>query len=209
MKKLSILGIIVTFLLLVGCTQNLPMSSSLNDFILMGTKTNSSANIKFEFESLIPDGQMKAYTKNKEKEIPGSIPFNHTESTTLRTMLQDYMSNKFSKFNMGDDVIIKVVLKDFWIEQYVTDSEGVKAIQMLDTLFNGTAHKSNFIISAKLKIQITIIKDGEKNTKMITATSESAIYAYGAPMAAHGENVNKANNKAIMLINAYFEELGL
>jgi hypothetical protein len=209
MKKISIFGTIFTLLLIMGCSQNLPMSSSLNDFILMGTKTNSSDNIKFEFETLVPDGQMKAFTKNKEKEIPGSMPFTHTEATTFKMMLEDYLSNKFSKFNIGDDVIIKIILKDFWIEQYNTDSDGVKAIQALDTLFNGKAHKSNFIISAKLKIQISITKDGEEKTKMITVTSEGANHAYGAPMSIHGENVNKANNKAIMLINAYFEELGL
>ena len=209
MKKFSVLVLCFGLLLMIGCAQNLPMSSTLNDFILMGTKTNSSVNVSLNYQSNIPDGQMKAFTKDKVKELPGSNPFNHTEATTFKRMLEDYMFNKFSKYEMGNDVEVDVILQDFWIEQYVTDSGGVQAIQMLDTLLSGTAHRSNFIISAKLRIQITIHMNGEEHTKMITATSEGANYAYGAPMAAHGENVNKANNKAIMLINAYFEEIGL
>ena len=208
MRNYIAISLMILILLSMGCSQNLPMSSSLNDFILMGTKTNSSDKINFEFESLVPNGQMKAYTKDRAKEVSGST-FNHTESTTLRAMINDYMFNKFSKFDMGNDVTIKVVLKDFWIEQYITDSGGTQAIKMLDTILSGTSHSSNYIISAKLKIQITVIKDGKENTKMITATSEGAHYGQGKPMAAHGENVNKVNNKAIMIINSYFEEIGL
>lgn len=208
MKNLLSIGFLMLIMLSVGCTQNLPMSTTLNDFILMGTRTNSSDKIKFEFETFVPDGQMKVYTKNKVKETGGK--FTHTESTALKTMLNDYMFNKFSQFDMGDDVIIKVILKDFWIEQYITDSGGTQAIKILDTILSGTAHKSNYLISAKLKIQITVIKDGKENVKMIMATSDGTSYSQNAaPMAIHGENVNKVNNKAIMLINSYFEEIGL
>ena len=82
-KKSLLFVVSLTILLMVGCAANLPMTSSLNDFVMMGTKVNSAENVSFQYESNITDGLIKPFSKDKIKEVAGHPGFNHTESSTL------------------------------------------------------------------------------------------------------------------------------
>lgn len=217
MKKFQVIFIVVFALFLVNCATNLPMTSSLNDFVMMGTKVNISENVGFVYESNIIDGLIKPYNKDKETEITSHPGFNQTESSTLGRMLNEYFGNKFTQLNQGDSSKIKVVLQDFWIEQYSTDSQGM---QLLAAFAGG---EINTMCIAKVKVLLTINKNSEEFTKIIstssedsyvqgigTGTSTSNIYrGKDSLQYTHARNINKANNKIIMMINSYLEEIGL
>ncbi|MBC8180068.1 hypothetical protein H8E88_02985 [candidate division KSB1 bacterium] len=219
MRKSILTSIVAALIAIIfsGCASNLPMTSSLNDFVMMGTKVNSTENVSFQCESNIVDGLIKPFDKDKVKEVSGHPGFNHTESATLGRMLNEYMGNKFANLSPSGKTVIKATLKDFWIEQYSTDSGGK---QVLVALVGG---EINMICVAKVKVLLTVNKDGEELTKIINVTSEDT-YVSGIGTGTstsniyrgkdsiehtHARNINKANNKVIMMINAYFEEIGL
>ncbi|MCK4980864.1 MAG: hypothetical protein KAS62_10745, partial [Candidatus Delongbacteria bacterium] len=128
-----------------------------------------------------------------------------------------YFGNKFSKLSPTGDTTVKATLKEFWVEQYSTDSGGK---QTLVALFGG---EINTMCVAKVKLLLTVNKNGEELTKLISTTSEDTfISGIGTGTSTsnvykgkdsiqhtHARNINKANNKVVMMMNAYFEEIGL
>lgn len=205
----------VSFLLLSGCASNLPMTSSLNDFVMMGTKVNTTENVSFYYESNISDGQIKPFNKDRVKEASGHPGFNHTESATLNRMLNEFMGNKFTNLSPNGSTKIKVTLKDFWVEQYSTDSGGK---QTLTVLFGG---ETNIMCVAKVKILVSVNRNGNVSTKVITGSSEDS-YVSGVGTGTstsniyrgkdsiehtHARNINNANNKVLMLLNAYLDDI--
>jgi len=220
MRK-SILSLVVFIsiaILFCSCaTTNLPITSTLNDFVMMGIKVNNSENVSFQYESNVVDGMMKPFDRDKVKELTSHPGFNHMESATFGRMLNEFMSNKFAKLSPSSEIKIKVLLKDFWIEQYLTDS-AAKAIMV--ALFGG---EINMICVAKVKIQLEINRDAEELSKIITSTAEDTfVSGYGTGTSTsniyrgknsiehtHANNINKTNNKVIMMLNSYFEEIDL
>ena len=214
-KKSSL--VILTAIFLGGCATNLPMTSSLNDFVMMGTKINSSENVLFQYESNVTDGLVKPFDRDKVKEVSGHPGFNHTQSATLGRMLNEFMGNKFAKLSPSGTTTIKATLKDFWVEQYSTDSGASQAL----AVFAGG--EINMMCVAKVKVLLTVNRNGEEMTKIISITSEDTfVSGIGTGTSTsnihrgkdsiqhtHARNINKANNKVIMMMNSYFEELGL
>jgi len=214
-NKFSVVALITLFI--SSCTTNLPMTSSLNDFVMMGTKINSTEEVSFQYESNIADGLVKPFDRDKAKEVAGHSGFNHTQSSTLGRMLNEYLGNKFSNISPSGATVVNVTLKDFWIEQYSTDSGASQAL----AIFAGG--EINMMCVAKVKVLISVTKDGEELTKIISITSEDTfVSGMGTGTSTsnihrgkdsiqhtHARNINKANNKVIMMMNSYFEEIGL
>lgn len=207
----------VAFIIFIGCATNLPMTSTLNDFVMMGTKIDTKDTVSFIYKSDVTDGLIKPYEKDKVKEIPAHAGYNQTESTTLGRMINEYMGNKFTNLSPNGKTTITATLKDFWIEQYSTDSGGKQALTVL------VGGEINMVCVAKVKVLLTIIQNGEESTKLISTTSEDT-YVQGVGTGTstsniyrgkdsieftHARNINKVNNKIIMMVNAYLEELGL
>ncbi len=216
--RIPIVFIVVTPFLF-GCMMplNLPMTSTLNDLVSMGTKTNGKENISFEYKSNILDGVIKPFGKDRSEEQAMHPGFGHSESVTLGRMLKEYMHNKFSKISQDGETKITILLKDFWIEQYSTES---KDKQSMVALFGG---EINIISIAKVKVQFTINRRGKEEIKVVTATTED-VFVSGIGTGTttsfahrgndsieyvHARNINKANNKVIMIFNSYLEEKGL
>jgi hypothetical protein len=211
---LAIAAISVFFL---GCATSLPMTSSLNDFVIMGTNANTDLDVSFAYESDIVDGLVKPYERDKAKLVSGHAGFNHTQSSTLGRMINEYMQNKYSRIDPTSSTTVVARLSDFWIEQYSTDSGGK---QMLAALAGG---EINMMCVAKVKVRLTVEKEGEVFTKVIAATAED-VYVSGIGTGTetsniyrgknsiehtHARNINSANNKVLMMINSYLEELGM
>jgi len=75
---------------------------------------------------------------------------------------------------------------------------------------------------AKVKVLLIVTKNSEESTKIISTSSEdSYVQGIGTGTSTsniyrgkesleyiHARNINKANNKIIMMINSYLEEIG-
>ena len=203
----------------IGCatTSDLPMKADIDDYVLLGTDTNVLQKVAFEYESKISDGIIKPCEKDKGPEQGSHPGYLHTESTTLERMLNEYRTHKFFQMNPDAEIRIRVTLTDFWIEQYLTDSAGnvVKSASSGDEVTS--------VCSAKVKVLVTINRKGVDYSKILVGSAEEThvsgfgkeaqkSYRYKGQESvehAHAKNINQANNKVLVLMNRYFENMDL
>ena len=216
MKKYFL--IITLFLFANGCAPNLtlPTSSSLNDFLTMSIKTNSDDTIEFTYTSDLPDGLLSLYQGEKEKVIE-AVKYNHTQSSTFKRMVQEYLENKFLNINSAGETKIKLHFKDMWCEQHMISSGGQATMA---AMFGGEI-KTKYVI--KSKAVLTVIHNGETKTKVLSTTVDDMVvsgFSTGTSTSNiyQGENstefkiaklVDKSNNKIIMGMNSFLESLDL
>ncbi|MDQ6996254.1 MAG: hypothetical protein Q9M82_02195 [Mariprofundus sp.] len=206
-KQIVLIGLVA---LLSACASSVPSTSRLSDDIMMGIKASSDV-VDFQFNSNVMDGEIKPSAKGS-REVQGSHPgYTHNESTSLNKMMGEFASMKFNSLSSDSNIKIKVLLNDFWIEQYSTDSTG----QMwLAALGGGEIH---IMIVAHLGIAFEIIKDGKVNRKKLHISSES-IHVSGMGTGTSTSNIyrgsesiefrvadamNAVNNKAIIMLNHF------
>ena len=216
-KARSIVLAIGLSALVLGCASTLPMTANVNDYVMMGTDTNTLQTVAFEYESKISDGMIKPCEKDRGPEQGSQPGFIHTESKTLERMLHEFMANKFLKMSPDAETRIKVTLTDFWIEQYTTDSTG-KAV--MAAFFGGEV---NSVCVAKVKVLVNVNRNGVDYSKVLVGSSEEThVAGYGTGTKTsymykgkdsiehvHAKNINNANNKILMLMNRYFENMDL
>jgi hypothetical protein len=193
------------------------MTSNVNDYVMLGTDTNTLQSVAYEYESKVSDGIIKPCGKDKGPAQKGQPGFIHAESTTLKRMLNEYMSNKFIKMAPDANTRIKVTLTDFYIEQYTTDSTG-KAV--MAAFFGGEV---NSVCVAKVKVLVNVNRNGVDYSKVLVGSGEEThVAGYGTGTKTsylykgkdsiehvHAKNINNANNKILMLMNRYFENMDL
>ncbi len=206
--------IIGSALLLSACvSSSIPTSSKMSDTIMMGIKTSPAKVAGYEYKSLVMDGVIKPCdkdTRDVQQSHPGYI---HTESTTLDKMLRDYMGMKFSSVDSASQPKIQVTLKDFWLEQYSTDSTGKKWLVALG------GGELNILVVANLDLIFEISNGGSTVNKIIRVSGDSAhVTGIGTGTSTSQVNrgsqsiefrvadaMNAANNKAIIMLNQFIE----
>ncbi len=209
----TIITLIGSILLLSACASSIPTTTKMSDAIMMGIKTSPTKTVGYEYKSNVQDGTIKPCNKDT-RDVQGGHPgYMHTESTTLDKMLRDYLSMKFTSVDPSSDPKIKVTLKDFWIEQYSTDSTGK---QWLVALGGG---EINILVVANLDLVYEFSKGGAPVTKVVrvsgdsthvagmgTGTSTSNIHRGNQSIEFRvADAVNAANNKALAILNQFIE----
>jgi len=208
MKKVITTSVLSFFI--ISCASTLVMDSSINEFLLMGIKTNSKDNVVFNFKSNVVDGKHIPFNKGK---IPYTLEpwsFKHNESYTLNRMTQEYLSMRFLNLGKSGEVVINLTLNDFWVEQWDPGSVGERVGEGLLAVLSGV-DVSKFEVEAHIDASITVTKDGKTETKIIkTSHSEQTNDRSGA-MWQKGISVclNKVNNKLLMAMSQFLETLEL
>jgi hypothetical protein len=205
MKKAAVLtSFVVVAFGLLGCASTIPMSANLNDFVMFGIETNNAVTIMYDFSSQVTDGETKFYTKDKEKIDNGHTAAIITESATLKRMLANYMGAKFTTIVPNGSISIKIILQDFWLETYTEN--------MAQALLFGV-NNLNTMYTANIKVLVVITKDGQEHTKVLQTSSDDVQSGQSIGQNSWenvvGRVINDTNNKVLMLLNAYFEELQL
>jgi hypothetical protein len=208
MKKAGI--IVLSFwglyvLLISSCATNIPVTSNINDFVMMGIKTNREDAVSLKIISNIHDG---AYPVLKQDGTESGTTINIPESSVLSRMVNEYAATKFSKFSDDGTSTITVTLKEFSLQNYTTESTGMQVLRA----FAGTNAGAGYIIGSRIFVTVDVERNGESETKNISATTEenyeggsmsSSVQKYAA------DCINSTNNKVLMQMNAFFEELGI
>jgi hypothetical protein len=205
--RFGMLVMLLTFgITVIGCVSTLPISSSVNDFVLMGIKTNASENVDFTFQSEIQDGTFVTFGKDKaEPNSMTSSSYNISQNSTFSRMIKSYIGNKFQNISPDGTTKIAISLEDFWLEE--SSSMSANAIILGGAPMYNTA--------VRLKVLVKIVKDSKEDVKVITSSSEDSHMRGGRPNWREETNifvsriVNDANNRALMLINSLFNEMGL
>lgn len=199
--------------LLSACASSIPMTTRMSDEMMSRIKTSPTQTVAFEYQSNVADGLIKPSHKDTRDIQSGHPGYMHTENASLERMLRDYLSMKFTSIDNSANIKVKVVLRDFWLEQYSPDS---KAKQILVALGGG---EINVIIVANLEIAYELTNGGSPVTKVVrvsvdsthvagVGTGTSTSYAYRGRDSIQfrvADAINAANNKAIVMLNLFLE----
>jgi hypothetical protein len=192
---------------LIGCTTVIPVTSNINDFVMMGLKTNKQDSVVFEVVSNIQDGEITVAGKDGEG-TTGKVTV--TEGSVLQRMVNEYMTAKFTKMSVDGDVKVKITLKDFNLQDYNTQSTGM---QVLSAFAGGAAAvRQPRIITAKITAVLEITRGDQEETKnLIASAEENYVGQFTSEVSnkAVADCINSANNKILMQMNAFFEEIGM
>jgi hypothetical protein len=204
----SIKGVLclVVFLgvLVASCTTAMPVTSNINDFVMMGIKTSKNEAVSLRLVSNIHDGEYPVLKQNGE-DSGGKV--NIAESTALQNMLKNYMSSKFANLTESGTTLVAITIKDFSYSYYTTESTGMQVLRGLA----GTTAGMPCVVSAKISVTVDINRDGVEDTKNIISTAEQTFVTGTAQVYQKeaSDCINSANNKVLMMLNSYFEELQL
>jgi hypothetical protein len=206
MKNWGIIILLAGVLFVMGCTQNIPMKSSINEYVLMNIKTSSQKGINFTYSSNITNPKLNLVGKNM-KPAKGYGTYNCDENTTLKSMISEYLQNKFFEINGSSPLSIDVKLEDFYVQYYCTDTAGAQILSGLAASLSNSTPTGNYLSSSKIALVVTMVKDGQTFNKRLTASSDYT--GSGATVKNIGDSISQANNKVLMLLNAYLAENGL
>jgi hypothetical protein len=192
---------------LMGCTTVIPVTSNINDFVMMGLKTNKQDSVVFEVTSNIHDGEITVAGKDGVG-TTGKVTV--TEGSVLQRMVNEYMTAKFTKMSESGDAKVKITLKDFSLQDYNTQSTGM---QVLGALAGGSAsYRQPRIVTARITAVLEINRGGQEETKnLIASAEENYVGQFTSEVSnkAVADCINSANNKILMQMNAFFEEIGM
>lgn len=203
MKKIIIF--LVAVFLISGCTFSvkIAMKSSLNDFLVMSIKTNSKLPVSYQYRSNVRDGETVARDPDFKH-----VRMIHTESTSFMRMLDEYMNNKFVKIHRAAETKIMINLADFYLDRKLVESKGLATMQTLV----GAEQKQQIYVYVKISVQV--IYKGKEHVKNISVSEEDSYVASRATRGRrdafqfiYGELINKANNKALMVLNRFSKKL--
>lgn len=200
----------ITIIVLTGCVTPIPTTRSMNDFVMLSIKTNSKKQVNFTFLSVPSDGEIKVY---KEGNTVNSNTYSHTIPSTVKNMLGDYMSYRFSSTST-DKVEMSITLKDIQITYRPLDSSGK---QVMATLFGG---ELSYTYTTRLVFDVGLIVDDKDLSKTFVVSSEDTqIQGIGTGTSTSnyyrgkdsvqsliGRSVDQSNNKFLMLLNNYLVE---
>lgn len=210
MKRLFYVLLIVA---VSSCATPIPTTISMNDFVMMSLKTNPNKQVVFEFNSIPTDGEIKVYQENRES---NSRTYNHTIPSTVRNMLGDFMSYRFST-TASESVNLGVTLRNIEITFRPLDSGGK---QVAVALFGG---ELSYTYTTKLVFDLSLLVDGKDLSRSFAVSSEDTqIQGVGTGTSTSnfyrgkdsvesliGRSVDQTNNKFLMLLNNYLLENGL
>jgi len=204
MKRFWVLaGMVVAFCgLFVSCATSIPVSSNINDFVMMGIKTNRNEPVSLQLVSNIHDGEYVILNK-EGKDSGWKVSF--MESSTLQRMIKEYMTSKFSDLSEAGTTTISITLQDFSYSYYTTEGTGMQVLRGLA----GDASGMPCIVSARISVSVEVNRNGTVETKNIISTAEQSFVTGTAQVYQKeaADCVNSANNKVLMLLNSYLEEL--
>lgn len=200
MKNLKLLIVAVIALMAVACSQNISIKPSINDNVLMGITTSSHRGLNFTYSSLLPDNKIPIYRQNKSA-LTNNRNYTCDQSGTLQRMLNQYLSNKYHELSTDADLKMQVTLTDFYMEHYTTSSAGIQAISILvddDSIVN-------YMVSAFVTVEVSLEQDGVKVQRSFSASADAST-DYDHEVAAFSDAINQANNRILMLLNAFLTE---
>jgi hypothetical protein len=213
---------------LLGCATTVPISSNMNDDVLFGIKMNRQDAVLFEFVSNVQDGEMPVFKYEGSDGSSGTILIN--EGSILENMISDYMAVKFTKISGGGDA--------YPLPQKATGGEVQITFTLKDFIVRDWSTTESRRVSVKVTAALGIQRDGAEEVKTLIATAEKKHigqaphqhpYQYnGSERAAMMERlyydkrnisptrsdalsfcVNEANNKLLLQMNSFFEDINM
>lgn len=213
----GIICLLASVIFLSGCASTIPLTRNMSDAVMMGVKPSQTKTVSYEYVSHVPDGEIQTCAKDIRKARSGSDTYVHSESSTLQKMIREYLSMKFARLDKDADPKIKVVLKDFGLEEYTPPESLGKRI--VDRLLGGDRN-AFFVVNLDLVFQVTradstvrkaihVCADAAKidhvRSILFPPTKEDSSPSEPPERLRVAKVINNANNKAIIMLNQFLE----
>jgi hypothetical protein len=201
-------------LLISGCmASTIPSTSKMNDAVMMGIKTSPIKTVAYEYNSQVPDGLLKPCAKDSRDIKTSHQGYSHNQSVTLDKMVRDYVAMKFTGVDAASDTRVKVILKDFWLEEYSPDSGGKQFFAVM------AGGEINMTVVANMDLTFEVEKAGVPASKVVRISADSShVSGFGTRTSTSNVNrgsdsiqyrvadaINSANNKALIMLNQFLE----
>jgi hypothetical protein len=216
MKKVLFLLYILFIISCVSITR-ISISPRLYNALLVSIEPNETKTVILQFSSNIEDGLIIPHRQDRENVSNNSSGYYLSQTTSFQNMLNEYIRLKFP--SQANDEVIRVFINidDFWIEEFVINSDLANYFHLI-TLGATNRH---YMLTANLFATVEINKGYEILTKSIFESFEETYIQrgrndntiinnrWGSMEETHAVNINNVNNRILMILNSYFEELGL
>jgi hypothetical protein len=178
-----------------NCATNVPISTSLNDFAMMGINSSEIpisfiVNNNLKPQPNVEAGVIKPYDKDKKSIRTDMFGYKLAPQNVFKTMFSEFISNKYTNItSTNPQQNITVNLKDFWIEYYTEEGAGAQfAVAMV-------GGEVNYTIKAKANVQLLVETNGKSFEKNIISSAEE-IFVYGVGTGTNTSNIYKGENSA-------------
>ena len=199
----------------LGCTTIVPVSATIGDSVYLRLQANKREAVAIHVVSHIRDGEVAVMNERSTKRT-GKIRVN--QGTALRFMLSDYMTIRFPNISQNANAHIRIILKDFSVRDWDTTPTSVKAIGFAVNVLRVMRDKDTIDLvdeARMVSVRLTgtmeyTAPDGTTTTRPLVVTTEGAYadsFASGTSVATLSRVINDANNRLLMQLNIYFDEL--
>jgi len=210
-KKAGIrVSLVVSGVCLVACASTIPISSNLNDAVLFGIRTNRQDAVSFAFVSNIQDGEMPVLKYEGSEGDAGSVVIN--EGAVLKNMVSDYMAVKFSRLSAKGEDRITFTLKEFVIRDWSTldmRRVSVKLTAALELRQSGGETETKTLIATSERRHIGQVQTQQNNSSDRSAYERNYDKQFISPSRNDAISfcVNDANNKLMLQLNSFFDDI--
>jgi len=201
-----LVALVLTIGLFIGCATNIPISSSINDFVMMGLRTNRQDSVTLEIISNIHDGETEVMNRDGTGRTGRVLT---DQGTILKRMVNDYMTAKFYRLSESGDIKITIRLNEFTVQDYSVETAGMAVLR---TLLVGARTRHPRMVSVRITASIDIAGENIEETRNFISSSEehyTGQFATAVGNRAFATAVNDANNRLLMQMGAFFDEIGL
>ena len=206
MKTIKTIVIVVaTAFLMIGCRATIHVSSSISDLAMLQLRINRDVSVRLEVVSNIQDGE--TIIMNEAGTARTRIVMMN-QGTVLRRMVYDYMSAKFSRLYETGELRITVRLNEFTIRDFPTESTGTQVLRAL----GGTTAGQSRMVSVRQTASIEVVGIDINEFRNFSSTSEEHYTGeLSSPVANRTlqRAANEVNNRLLMQMGAFFNEIGI
>ena len=207
------ISILVITIFAVGCVTAIPQTANLSEAILITTKPAKVKKVALVYRSEIQDGQIIPCPQGTRLPQDGHPGFVHTEATTFGRMLHDYATLKFPALDQQAATMIRVTLKEFWIETGLVGSTGAAVAA---AFFGG---EINSIVIANVVVEVEIERPEGTETRLLRAAGEgSHVQGVGTGTSTRrtyrgkeslqyevANAINASNNRILIMLNNHLD----
>jgi len=194
-------------ILLLSCSTNIPMSTTLLDEIVLQLEVNDSLPVSYTLVSQLAPNAIFQFQKEAGSNYgPAENELNFNEYVVLKKMIHNYMRFRFTSHNDSANTKINFELKSCTIYSEETENEEAMAINF----WFGRPYSTLF--TAEIQVLVTVLYKGEVFTRNVYASANTLTETHRkgkASVNAFSGSINKANNRIIYFTEQFLRDLGL
>ncbi|HOH46423.1 MAG TPA: hypothetical protein PLX59_01170 [Candidatus Cloacimonadota bacterium] len=204
MKNFIVFSLGFLCLVLAACSQNVPMRTSINEHVLTNMSTSSQRGVNLLYDSELTTNRIPLYRADRTLIQGAGSDYYCDQAGTLKTMLTQYLGNRFHEINPTATFKLELTLVNFYVERHVMNANFMHTLEILA----GENTESNYMNKAVVEVMVKATGPSGVISKTLSASAEGN--ATDTTMVnSLSEVINQANNRILILLNNYLSENNL